>query len=437
MAEPSLGAETARDEIVTWTAQYRSRGSPIRGDDAVRWVLTEGHRAASLAEFLDSLAWRLVGEGIPLSRATLHVGTLHPQLLGVSTRWQRGRDLVDESRITHAVKAAPIYLDSPIRPAVERGESVRHRLDREDFARLPLLVEFAAEGITDYLALPLTSMSGRHQVITFATDHAGGFSDADVDAIARVLPAVAVVVEGKAVRYLMANVLDTYLGHTIGGHILAGEIQRRQGQEIRAALVATDLRGFTQLSDRLPAGELLELLDDYFDAMTSPIQKRGGEVLKFVGDGLLAIFPTRDHDERAAARAALSAAEEGLARLAAVNRTRESSSRVPFRIGVGLHIGSVFYGNVGAADRLDFTAIGPAVNLVCRLERPDEAARPAARSIARHRRRRRPPGPFAGIPPRAWIERARGSVRPRLEPDLALALEQPAEFFPSLLCDLG
>ncbi len=368
MAEPSLGAETARDEIVTWTAQYRSRGSPIRGDDAVRWVLTEGHRAASLAEFLDLLAWRLVGEGIPLSRATLHVGTLHPQLLGLSARWQRDRDVVEQSRITHAVMAAPFYLDSPIRPVVDRGERVRHRLEGCAFPPLPLLVELAADGITDYLGLPLYAMGDRHSVFTLATDQAGGFSDASIDAIDRLLPAVAVVVEGKAMRYLTANVLDTYLGHTIGGHILAGEIQRRQGQEIRAALVATDLRGFTQLSDRLPAGELLELLDDYFDAVTSPIQQRGGEVLKFVGDGLLAIFPARGEEERAAAGAAVAAAEEGLGRIVALNRAREAAARAPVRVGIGLHIGSVFYGNVGAADRLDFTAIGPAVNLVCRLE---------------------------------------------------------------------
>ena len=266
MSERLLAAEGSADEIVTWTAQHSSRGSPIYGSDAVAWVLTDGHRAASLAEFLDSLAWRLVGERMPLSRATLHVGTLHPQLLGVSARWQRGRDLVEESRITHAVMATPTYLDSPIRPAVERGESVRHRFDREDIARFPLLVELAAEGITDYLALPLTSMSGRYPVVTLATDCAGGFSDDDLAALARILPAVAVVVEGKAMRYLMANVLDTYLGHTIGRHILAGEIQRRQGEEIRAALMATDLRGFTGLSDRLPGEELIEAARRLFRA---------------------------------------------------------------------------------------------------------------------------------------------------------------------------
>ena len=353
--------------FITITARHRSRGSPFRDGDIVQRILIEGQRTASLAALIDLIAWRLVGEGVPLARATLHVGTLHPQLLGVSARWWRDRELVEQAQVSHAVIAAPDYLESPIRPAVERGERVRHRLDTAE-PLVPLLAELAAEGMTEYVALPLTLMGGRYPVLTCSTDRAGGFTDEDMTAITRVLPAIAVIVEAKAMRHLMANVLDTYLGHTIGSHILAGEIQRRQGEAIRAALVATDMRGFTALSDRLPADELIERLDDYFEAMTSPIHERGGEVLKFVGDGLLAIFPTRGDDDRGAPGAALAAAEEGLARLAAVNRALAASSRAPLRIGVGLHIGSVVYGNVGASDRLDFTAIGPAVNLVCRLE---------------------------------------------------------------------
>ena len=368
MTEASPVAAAPPDQAVTWTERHRSHGRPISDGDPVRWILTDGQSGGTIASFLDAVAWRLVGAGVPLARATLHVSTLHPQLLGVSARWQRDREFVEEGRVTHAALTQPIYLDSPIRLTFEEGATVRLRLDPESVARYPLLAELAGEGITEYLALPLVFQNGRTQALTFATDRAGGFSDADMATIASVLPAVAVIVEARSTWHLMANVLDTYLGHTIGRHILAGEIQRRQGEEIRAALVATDMRGFTGLSDRLPADELLERLDDYFDAMTSPIEEQGGEVLKFVGDGLLAIFPTRDGDDAAAAGAALLAAEQGLVRLAAVNRRLEAAARAPVRIGVGLHIGSVFYGNVGAADRLDFTAIGPAVNLVCRLE---------------------------------------------------------------------
>lgn len=367
-SEPTETIAPAPTGFYTVSAHHRSHGRAIVDGDAVAWVLTDGHRAASTAELLDKLAWRLVGEGVPLARASLSIGTLHPQLLGFNLRWWRDRDLIEEVQIGHGVGETPDYLDSPMRPAMERGETVRHRLDRDDIAQFPLLVALREAGATDYLACPLTILGQRHQVITFATDQAGGFSDPNIAEIARVLPALGVVVEAKALRRLTKNVLDTYLGRTIGRHILNGEIQRRHGEKIRAALFATDLRGFTSLSDRLPAGELIELLDDYFDAVTSPITQRGGEVLKFVGDGLLAIFATSADGERTPAEAALAAGEEALARLEALNERRRQAGLALIRVGIGLHVGTVYYGNVGAVDRLDFTAIGPAVNLVCRLE---------------------------------------------------------------------
>jgi adenylate cyclase len=138
---------------------------------------------------------------------------------------------------------------------------------------------------------------------------------------------------------------------------------------MRAVIMMTDLRGFTALSDRLPGDEVIELLDDYFDAIATPIEKRKGEVLKFIGDGMLAIFPAEDDDDFSQSSVhALEAATEGLTRLDAVNRARDAVGRSELRIGIGLHLGEVIYGNVGSADRLDFTVIGPAVNLASRIE---------------------------------------------------------------------
>lgn len=368
---PFSSAEIAAPDsasLFAVVARHRSHGRPIHDGDTVTWILTEGHGAATTAELVDKLAWRLIGAGVPLSRATLSMGTLHPQLLGFGLRWWRDRELLEEVQFEHGMSETADYLDSPMRPAMERGETARYRLESDDIANFPLLVSLREAGATGYLACPLTVLGNRHQVATFATDQAGGFSDGDIAVIDRVLPALGVVVESKALRRLTANVLDTYLGRTIGRHILNGEIQRRQGQEITAALFATDLRGFTSLSDRLPADELIHLLDDYFDAVTSPIAKRGGEVLKFVGDGLLAIFASGADGKAAAAQAALEAGEEALARLNSLNAVRRQAGQALIRFGIGLHVGTVYYGNVGAADRLDFTAIGPAVNLVCRLE---------------------------------------------------------------------
>ena len=338
-------------------------------DDLIHWILTEGHRTADAAELLGSLCRQLVHRGIPLWRATVSFATLHPQQLGFSLRWMRDTDEVAETLIEHGVTETSGYLESPLIPVIERGETVRFRLEHDPLDRFPLLSSLRAAGATDYLGCPLTFLNGWHQTVTWATDRPGGFADAEVAAITGLLPALGVVVEAQAMRRLTGNLLDIYLGRTIGRHILNGEVQRRQGEALRAVLLATDLRGFTNLSDGLPAGDLIELLDDYFDAVVSPIHAGGGEVLKFVGDGLLAIFALEDGaDAPAVADAALTAAEDALAQLDRLNLMRAEAGRRTIRIGIGLHVGSVIYGNVGAADRLDFTAIGPAVNLVCRLE---------------------------------------------------------------------
>jgi adenylate cyclase len=171
------------------------------------------------------------------------------------------------------------------------------------------------------------------------------------------------------VRRISANLLDTYLGPQAGRRILAGQIRRAEGERLRAVIMMTDLRGFTELSDRLPGDEVIELLDDYFDAVATAIEGHKGEVLKFIGDGMLAIFPAEDDDDFSQSSVhALEAATQGLARLDMVNQARCAAGKSELRIGVGLHLGEVIYGNVGAADRLDFTVIGPAVNLASRIE---------------------------------------------------------------------
>jgi adenylate cyclase len=337
-------------------------------DDLSRWILTEGHRTEDSAELLAGLCRQLVDGGLPLWRASISFATLHPQLLGFSLRWMRDQGAVEERRIKHGITETPMYLENPLVPVIERGETVRFRLETDAIEPFPLLVELRAAGATDYFACPLTFLNGWHQAVNWASDRPGGFSDADIEALTSMLPALGVVVEAQAMRRLTGNLLDTYLGRTIGRHILNGEVQRRAGEQRRAVLMATDLRGFTNLSDGLPTDELIELLDDYFDMVVSPIHAGGGEVLKFVGDGVLAMFPLDGGAEPEIAETALAAAEDALARLGRINRTRRADGRRLIQFGIGLHVGTVTYGNVGATDRLDFTAIGPAVNLVCRLE---------------------------------------------------------------------
>ncbi|HZT87438.1 MAG TPA: adenylate/guanylate cyclase domain-containing protein [Stellaceae bacterium] len=372
--ESTLFAASAPDTILPKVSFFRVAGShptagkPIPGGQIPQWILTRGPGIAREAEFFGELCWRLVGDGVPLWRATLHFGTLHPQIAGFAVRWWRDRSATEEIHIAHGADETDEYRRSPIRNTIERGAPFDQLLDgaASDY---PLLDQIHAAGGTEYLALPLNRILRRYPVVTWTTDRAGGFADAHRAALGDLNPALAAIVETRAIRRLSANLMDTYLGPQAGRRVLAGHIRRGQGETLNAVIMAVDLRGFTVLSDRLAGDEMIELLDDYFDAVTSPIHERQGEVLKFIGDGVLAIFPTGEEgDFTSTTVRALKAAIAGLAKLDRINEARREADHPEIRIGVGLHLGEVTYGNVGAANRLDFTAIGPAVNLAARLE---------------------------------------------------------------------
>jgi adenylate cyclase len=363
-----VDASARPQEFFKVVGQYRGGGQPIPGGNISDWLLTKGRFIERESAFFDELCWRIVGAGLPLWRASLSVLTLHPQILGFAFRWWRERQVTEIVRVGHGARETADYLESPIRLVIEGGETVRFRLDDEvAVARYPLLAELRAAGGTDYFACPITFYSGRHQAASWTSDAPGGFSTGCFSTLTSILPALGSVIEARSMRRVIGTLLNIYLGPTAGGRILEGVVRRAQGERINAVIMVSDMRGFTQLSDRLPEDELIALLDEYFDAVTGPIHARGGEVLKFMGDGMLAIFPY-DGKAKAAADAALDAAVEGLSRIDALNRARAAAGRAVFRIGIGLHLGEVAFGNVGAADRLDFTVIGPAVNLAARLE---------------------------------------------------------------------
>jgi adenylate cyclase len=364
----TLPAPTRGEEFFRIEGVYSGLGAPILGGGIGRWLLTEGPQIESGVELVDELCWRLVGDNVPLWRASVHGSTLHPQIRGIGIRWWRDRKIVEDYRILHGSEETEEYKLSPIRLTIERGQPVRQRLDRP-FPKTPLLERIRRAGGTDYYALPLNRSLRRFPVATWTTDRPGGFSDADIAKLDDINPALAAIVETREARRLSTNLLDTYLGPQAGRRILAGQIMRAQGERMRAVIMITDMRNFTGLSDRLSGDAVIELLDDYFDAMVSPSQEERGEILKFMGDGVLAIFPADDDEDFAPATLrALAAAKEALERLAAVNRRRRQKDEPELRTGIGLHLGEVIYGNVGAADRLDFTVIGPAVNLASRIE---------------------------------------------------------------------
>lgn len=367
--QDSVAVLTAGNELFSVVRQEPGLGRPIAGGNVVDWILHPESRTKDGLAMFDELCWRMVGQGLPLWRANLSVGTLHPQLTGLGFRWHRERGGT-EFRVRHGIERHPDYLESPMRPAIEKGITVRYRLEQEsaDLDKYALLRQLKDEGATDYVACPLAMGVVRYDVATWATDRPGGFEPAHIAAIEAMLPALSLYVETKVLQRRSAILLDTYLGRTIGRHILDGEIFRGESRRLRAALMAVDLRDSTGLADRLPGEELIRLLDDYFEAVAGAVHAQGGEILKFVGDGVLAIFGPEGRAEEASAAAAFAAATEIVRRIDVANENRDIVGQELIRFGIGLHLGEIYYGNVGAVDRLDYTAIGPAVNLVVRLE---------------------------------------------------------------------
>jgi adenylate cyclase len=337
----------------------------------VEWLI-DGARSAPRAEdVMQELCDRLSACDIPLWRAAVFVRTLHPYVTGRRFLWQAGAR-VAVGELPFEELATSKYRDSPVVRVYATAAPLRRRLSSErDGADFDVLRELYAEGATDYLASPLFFTDGGIQVATWATKHPSGFSEAHIAGIEAIVAPLARVAEIRALRRTAGNLLDTYVGNQAGERILAGQIRRGDTESIRAAIWLSDMRGFTRMTEILQPSETIALLNRYFDCQVQPILDRGGEVLKFMGDGLLAIFPF-DGDERTAAgvcEQALSAADEARGRVATMGRSVDVAGDERVRFGLALHVGEVLYGNIGGGARLDFTCIGPAVNLAARLEK--------------------------------------------------------------------
>ncbi len=359
--------------------------SRTRSDEAARlqerartityWLLGEQRlRSGRMTFLIDSFARRLRDAGMPLERASLHMPQLHPQMAARSFMWDVEAGGAAEMGFQHSARDSQAYTASPVRLIFEGGGAARHRLDGQNAengpAAYPILDDLIERGFTDYVILPLPFGGGINNALSLATRRPGGFEDEDRALVEAVLPAFTALIELQQTRRTARDLLSTYVGPNTGERIFNGTIRRGDGEVIHAILWFCDLRGFTALSETMPLDQVIELLNTYFDCMAGPVTNRGGEVLKFVGDAMLAIFScdAENATECDALGAALSAAEEAATGIAALSEVRRAVGQVPLDCGISLHIGDVMYGNIGAADRLDFTVIGPAVNLVCRLE---------------------------------------------------------------------
>lgn len=338
------------------------------GSDAVVDWLTNGTRGE---RFIDNIfaemCNRLQEAGIPLKRSTLHILIQHPQWLGARLMWSDGMREAEIARVDFDVRERSEYIGSSANEIQSGAAEVRENLERDPALgrKHALYDEMRAKGLTDYVAWPLYHTLGKQHLVTFATDRRGGFDDSHIAALKKLLPVLALVSEIRVKNRLARTLLETYVGAHAGELILAGATRRGTGTTVRAAIMICDLRDFTKISDNWPRDDVIDLLNDYFDAMSDPIARHGGEILKFIGDGLLAIFPL---DRPNACANLLRAVTEARQAMAALNKRNKATSRAPLNYGIGVHVGDVMYGNIGSTSRLDFTVIGPAVNMASRLE---------------------------------------------------------------------
>jgi adenylate cyclase len=325
------------------------------------WLLDGAPGATTSVEIADRLGSCFDAAGIPLARLGVFVMTLHPNVVGRSFIWERGQP-TRVGALTQQVRQSREYQNSPVAWCTAHGKEWRWRVGEPDWG-FGVIADLAARGCVDYICLPLRFTSGETHVMSLSSNT--GFTDEHIGAIRRVLRPLARIAEIYALRRTATNILSTYVGTTSGERVMAGRIFKGDVETIRAAIWFSDLRGFTELSSTRPARDVIRVLNDVFECQVPAIEKHGGEVLKFIGDGLLAIFPvTQDASPQSRCGAAIAAATEALGAIAAHN----ARTGAALRIGLALHIGDVEYGNIGGASRLDFTAIGAAVNMAARLE---------------------------------------------------------------------
>jgi adenylate cyclase len=335
--------------------------------DVVHWLTNDTRDERFIDNIFAEMCVRLQRSGIPVVRATLHVLVNHPQWLGARIMWAEGMHEAEIARVDYDVTERSEYIGSPANEIHDGVAEVREHLERDPSLGRKHAVydEMRAKGLTDYIAWPLYHTLGKRHIVTFATSRPGGFNDADISGLLKLLPALALVSEIRIKNRLARTLLETYVGSHASELILDGATRRGSGMTVRAAIMICDLRDFTGISDNWPRDDVIDLLNGYFDAMSEPIARRGGEILKFIGDGLLAIFPL---SEPLACANLLHAVAEARQAMAELNAKNSESGWAPLSYGTGIHVGDVMYGNIGSRSRLDFTVIGPAVNMASRLE---------------------------------------------------------------------
>lgn len=359
--------------------------TPLDLDGLVLWLVERGMQGVTLDEQVAGYCQRIYEAGFPVKRTQIGMDTLHPRYGSHTFVWRPGTGGSEHRPHERVIRNRQVYLRSPVHFMRSNGIlSLRRRLDSDTPDEFLIFPELRAEGLTEYAAHIVPYNSAQLEAITketnpsgqaldgiffsCATDQPTGFDDGQLDQVLRSLPYLALAMKSRLTYDVASTVIETYLGKDAGHRVLTGEIERGSVDAIRAVIWFSDLRGFTSLTDVLPRDTLIEMLNDYLEAMARPVLDNHGQVLKFMGDGLLATFDLTSRDEAAVCNDAIKAAAELRSAFPAFNAERQAADKPVMDFGLALHLGEVFYGNIGASDRLDFTVVGPAVNEASRIQ---------------------------------------------------------------------
>ncbi|MDE4132979.1 adenylate/guanylate cyclase domain-containing protein [Phaeobacter sp. QD34_3] len=341
----------------------------------ITWLAEQGLRCQDRQVFLNGFCEQLINVGVPLLRFHLAQRAFHPKFGGIGFNWTRNEGISQE-HYEHREAPRDIWLQSPLFHLLSRDlEEFRSDLNAEDRQRFPILEELRRRGATDYLAQGLRFSDEDGPVdpyhpsegvlFSWSSDHPEGFSDADLELLRSVTPHMGLALKSMSNRQMASDLLQVYLGRDAGRRVLSGEIQRGSSDRINAVICLFDLKGFTSLAEQLPGPEVIDMLNDYFGIAVAVIQAHGGNILKFMGDGMLTMFNLGSIAQDA--KAALDAAAELRTKIGARNDARTKAGLPAPDFTLALHAGDILYGNIGAQNRLDFTVIGPTVNQTARI----------------------------------------------------------------------
>ncbi|WP_299614724.1 DUF427 domain-containing protein [uncultured Tateyamaria sp.] len=327
----------------------------------VDWLMREAGTVPNPEEFTRAVATKMRENGIAVSRLAVLVWSLHPMIAGKNHIWRAETDEVQTFTPSYDIHQFPGFVNSPLQHVSNGLGGVRQRLgDTDEASRFPIMDDLRAEGATDYVAMPLPFSDGRTNVLTLTSDHPDGFTTENLGLVFECATVISRYYEVFMQRDNAQALLETYVGKRSGARVLGGEIRRGDGDEIDAAIMFCDLRGSTRLEQELPRDQYIALLNAFLEITSTVVDAHGGEVLKFIGDAVLAVFPAGE-DAAAACASALDAARAVVAQVAEDEVTAQTSC------AIGIAFGRVTYGNIGSSTRLDFTVIGLAANVAARL----------------------------------------------------------------------